>query len=96
MEIGDVFVIDNPFKGKRRNKDNYYYPCKTPNKRFVIKRFSGTGLTIYYDDNRTNNSCTCSYCLGDKIEKGINYDKVVIVETKAQRERDLKLKKLGI
>ena len=53
MEIGDVFVIDNLFKGKnRRTKEgNYYYTCKNPDKRFIIKRFSGTGLTIYYDDN---------------------------------------------
>jgi hypothetical protein len=58
----------------------------------LIKRFSGTGLTIYYDDNRTNNPCKCNHCSGPKIEKTINWDKVVIVETKAQRERDLKLK----
>ena len=92
MEIGDVFVIDNPYKGKRRNKEvNYHYSCKTPDKRFIIKRFSGTGLTIYYDDNRTNNPCKCNHCSGPRIEKSINWDKVLIVETKAQRERDLKL-----
>ena len=34
MEIGDVFVIDNLFKGKnRRTKEgNYYYTCKNPDK----------------------------------------------------------------
>ena len=94
MEIGDIFVIGNPYKGRKRTKEgNYYYcPCKTPDKRFIIKRFSGTGLTIYYDYNRTNNPCKCNHCSGPKIEKTINWDRVVIVETRAQRERDLKLK----
>ena len=93
-----MFVIDNLFKGKnRRTKEgNYYYTCKNPDKRFIIKRFSGTGLTIYYDDNRTNNPCKCNHCSGHRIEKTINSGEVLIVETKAQRERDLKLKKLGI
>ena len=81
MEIGDVFVIVN----------NTNVKCKYPNKRFIIKGFSGTGLTVYYDDNRTNNNCKCIFC-EKKIKKDIYHSLINIVETKAQRERDLKLK----
>ena len=95
MGIGDVFIIFDKNKGKsRRNIDgvNYFsYTCKDPNKKFIIKRISGSNKTIYYDDNRTNNSCKCHNCRGEK-EKSIHYEEILIVETKFQRERDIKLK----
>lgn len=95
MEIGDVFVI-TPF-----DKLEWYLKtgkkiidCKYPDKRFIIKGFSGTTLTVYYNDNRTNNNCLCSHCIGNKIEKNIGRNLITIVETRIQRERDLKLKRI--
>lgn len=100
MEIGDVFVIGNPFEGRNRKSKSggfYYYKCKTPDKRFIIKRFSGSKLTIYYDDKRTNNGCRCNHCNSKPLidfEKSVNSNSIVIVESKLERLRDLKLKLL--
>ena len=96
MEIGDLFIIFDKNKGKsRRNIGvNFSYTCKDPNKKFIIKRLSGSNKTIYYNDNRTNNNCechNCHNCIGEK-EKSIRYEEILIVETKFQRERDIKLK----
>lgn len=91
FEIGDIFVIRDPYK-----KRKYYYSCKNPNKEFSIKRITQSRLSVYYDDLRTNNSCKCHNCDQNKIERCISVNCIYIVETKKERQRHLKLKKLGL
>lgn len=91
MEIGDRFVIRNSY-----NKRKYYYTCKNPNKEFTIKRITQSKLSVYYDDLRTNNSCKCYNCNQDKTERCIGVSCIYIVESKKERDRNLKLKILGI
>jgi len=90
MEIGDRFIIRNLFRRK------YYYTCKNPDKEFTIKRITSSKLLVYYDDLRTNNSCNCYNCNQNKIEKCIDVCSIYIVESKKERDRNLKLKILGI
>lgn len=102
MDIGDTFRID--FK-----KIIEHYPtipmCKYPNKVFVIDHFSKSEQSVYYLDKRTSSKCGCGYCKLYNVDKskikngilrsqGINY--IIIVETRLQRERNIKLRSLNI
>lgn len=72
--------------------------CKDPDKRFIIKSFSASKISVYYEDLRTNNACRCSNCrtYSDKSKslKCTGIQNIVIVETRLQRLRELKLKQL--
>jgi hypothetical protein len=98
MEKGDVFIISKPYKGRNRKSKNggyYYYECKFPKKEFIIDRLTKSGLSIYYFDNRTNNSCLCNHCKNNVIkEKCIPIIEVEIIMTNKQKARDLKLKSI--
>lgn len=86
-EIGDAFIIiDIP---------SFKYNCKD-RKEFVIKNFSKSGLSVYYEDNRTNPKCKCNNCSIIKGVKCIGIVNIELVSTRKQRERDIKLIKLGI
>lgn len=86
-EIGDAFVIiDIP---------SFKYNCKDRNE-FVIKNFSKSGLSVYYEDNRTNKKCKCQQCFKKEKIKCIGVSNIELVSTRKQRERDIKLTKLGI
>ena len=86
-EIGDAFVIiDIP---------SFKYNCKD-RKEFVIKNFSKSGLSVYYEDNRTNKKCKCQQCFKKEKIKCIGVSNIELVSTRKQRERDIKLTKLGI
>jgi hypothetical protein len=101
IEIGDSFTIDY-------KKINGIYPnfmkCKDPDKVFIIESFSKSSLSVYYIDSRKNIKCNCNNC--SKKGKEIYLDGSVIRCTgisdiklhskRIQRERDNKLKKLGI
>lgn len=72
-EIGDrFFIIGNQLL-------NYNYK---KNMEFVIKSFSKSGLSVYYEDN----------C----ILKCIGISNIELVSTRKQRERNIKLRSLGI
>ena len=86
-EIGDAFIIiDIP---------SFKYNCKD-RKEFVIKNFSKSGLSVYYEDNRTNTKCKCNNCSIIKGVKCIGIVNIELVSARKQRERDIKLIKLGI
>jgi len=72
--------------------------CKYPEKKFIIKSFSASKISVYYDDLRTNNSCKCSNCqtYSDKSQnlKCIGIYNIKIIKTRLQRLRDIKLKQL--
>ncbi len=87
FEIGDSFIIVDT--------EYWRYLCKDQ-KEFIIKSFSKSGLSIYYEDNRTNPKCGCENCVKPKGEKCIGISYVQLVSKRVQRERDLKLKRLGI
>jgi len=95
MNIGDRFVI---------NYDGLYkvYPklikCKYQDKIFTIDKFSKSKISVYYKDDRTNKKCICSLCnsVSNQGLKSISIYSIIIVETKLQRERNLKLKSLNI
>ncbi len=100
MNIGDRFMI---------NYDRIYkvYPnilkCKYQNITFIIENFSKSKISVYYKDNRTNLKCLCYLCkrksmVVDGVDeiKSISTYSITIVETKLQRERNLKLKSLNI
>jgi hypothetical protein len=87
FEIGDSFVIiDTPY---------FKYNCKDK-KSFIIKSFSKSGLSVYYNDTRTNKKCRCNNCVKLETIKCIGVCNIELVATRMQRERDQKLKKLGI
>jgi hypothetical protein len=78
--------------------------CKDPDKVFIVESFSKSSLSVYYIDSRKNIKCNCNNC--SKKGKEIYLDGSVIRCTgisdiklhskRIQRERDNKLKKLGI
>lgn len=91
MEIGDRFIIKVDKTWGRGNL------CKTPLKEFTIKKFSNSGLSIYFDDLRTNHYCLCSFCLNYSFDKGqrcIGVSEIKITQTRKQYERNLKLKQI--
>jgi hypothetical protein len=103
IEVGDLFVITR--KGRHRNR-----PCPYADKVFVVKSFTNTGLGVYYDDNRTNIRCKCINCSKvyirrydeeggwSKVEvpRSIGVNDIKVVEKRLARERDIKIKLLGI
>ena len=87
FEIGDSFKI--------ADIETFKYNCKAQSD-FIIKRFSESGLSVYYDDNRTNKKCRCYACKGSEVEKCIGISNIELVSKRLQRERNLKLELLGI
>jgi hypothetical protein len=87
-EIGDSFVIIDT--------EHWKYKCKDQ-KEFIIKSFSKSLLSVYYEDNRTNPKCRCNNCsIINKGVKCIGVNNIELVSKRIQRERENKLKKLGI
>ena len=87
FEIGDTFIIvDNKY---------WNYNCVQQNE-FIITDFTKSRLSVYYEDRRTNIKCKCNNCEKPIGEKCIGIHSIKLVRTKKQRERELKLKKLGI
>ena len=95
IEVGDEFVIN----WKSINK---LYPdlkkCLYPDKRFIVIDKTKSGLSVYFEDNRTNNNCKCSYCSKpkDNNRKSIGIVSITLTRKKQAIERDRKLKKIGI
>lgn len=118
-EVGDVFIITRkspPYStayngGRYRNQ-----PCLYVDKRYIIKSFSKSGLSVYYEDNRTNIKCKCNNCrvsatagleygyddkgnwgiVGRSTVRCIGISDIKIVEKRVQRDRDIKIKLLGL
>jgi hypothetical protein len=92
-EIGDKFIIN--WKGMIKT-----YPgikmCYFPDLEFAIDRFSKSGISVYYSDNRTNKKCKCSICSNNNTEKCIGIHDIIISQKKVSIDRSRKLKKLGI
>ncbi len=87
FEIGDTFIIiDNKY---------WIYNC-VQQKEFTITDFSKSRLSVYYEDNRTNIKCKCDNCKRPMGTKCIGIPSIKLVRTRKQKERDLKLKQLGI
>ena len=87
FEIGDSFkIVDTEY---------FKYRCKDQ-REFLIKSFSKSGLSVYYEDNRTNPKCRCNNCSMIKGVKCIGITNIELVSKRLQRERNLKLKELGI
>jgi hypothetical protein len=101
FEIGDSFSIN--YKEIQKLYPNFM-KCQDPDKVFIIESFSKSSLSVYYIDSRKNIKCNCNNC--SKKGKEIYLDGSVIRCTgisdiklhskRIQRERDNKLKKLGI
>ena len=103
IEVGDLFVITR--KGRQG-----LLRCPYADKVFVVKSFTNTGLGVYYDDNRTNIRCKCINCSkvyirrydeeggSSKVEvpRSIGVNDIKVVEKRLARERDIKIKLLGI
>lgn len=101
VEVGDLFVITR--KGKHRNR-----PCPYADKVFVVKSF--TNRSVFYEDNRTNIRCRCINCAKvyirrydeeggwSKVEvpRSIGVNDIKVVEKRLERERDIKIKLLGL
>lgn len=93
INIGDRFIIN--YKKICETYINVK-PCLFPDKVFTIMGFSKSNFSVYYADNRTTRKCSCHICSQKTKVKSIGRDDIIIVETKTQRERDLKLKSLNI
>jgi len=91
MEIGDSFIVDwDMIKGFYSNITK----CRFPKREFIIKSFSKSGLSVYFEDNRTNKKCRCSVCSNIEKVKSIGVSSISITKTKIQEERDIKLNKI--
>ena len=87
FEIGDSFkIVDTEY---------FKYGCKDQ-KEFVIKSFSKSRQSVYYEDNRTNPKCRCQNCSMIKGVKCIGVDNIELIDKRLQIERENKLKILGI
>ena len=86
-EIGDSFIIVD--------SKHWIYGCKDQ-KEFVIKSFSKSMQLVYYEDNRTNPKCRCLNCSMIKGVKCIGVTNIELISKRIQRERENKLKRLGI
>ena len=96
FEIGDEFVINH------KNIEKLYkglVKCTEPNKVFSIEKFSKSGISVYYYDNRTNIKCKCQQC--DQIkdifrmgQKSIGISQILLVRTYKQKLREIKLNKI--
>ena len=101
FEIGDSFSVDY-------GKINEIYPdfmkCQDPDKVFIIESFSKSGLSVYYIDNRTNNKCNFNNCskkgkeiyLNGSTRRCVGVSDIKLHSKRIQRERNNKLKQLGI
>jgi hypothetical protein len=94
FEIGDSFkIVDGGINPK--NSRVYKYNCKDQ-KEFIITKLSKSGHSVYYEDNRTNKKCKCKNCSDEDEIKCIGVVNIELVSKRLQRERNLKLKRLGI
>ena len=92
FEIGDTFIIN-----WKLIKKHSVFICKDSEKVFQIKRFSKSGLSVYFDDNRTNKKwCKCSICRNENIEKSIGKIDIILKQKYLSLQREIKLNKLGI
>ena len=85
-EVGDTIIL----------KANKFCSAK-PNKEFIVESLSKSEISVYYRDNRTNNKCRCNRCQNDPFNKGlkcIGMVDIIVVETRIQRERDIKINQL--
>ena len=93
FEIGDTFIINWKLIKKKYHS---VFICKDSEKVFQIKRFSKSGLSVYFDDNRTNKKCKCSICGDKRIEKSIGKIDIILKQKYLSLQREIKLNKLGI
>lgn len=94
FEIGDNFIIN-----WKLIKKTYHsvFICKDSEKVFQIKRFSKSGLSVYFDDNRTNKKwCKCSIYRNENTEKSISKIDIILKQKYLSLQREIKLNKLGI
>lgn len=68
--------------------------CNFPDRKYEIKLFSKSNLSVYFDDFRTNKKCKCVICKSISNTQCISHIDIIIVETKKQRQRNLKLNKI--
>jgi hypothetical protein len=92
-EIGDKFIID-------WYNHELKYPglihCKFPNMEFTITKFSKSGISVYFEDRRTNKKCKCTICKSVNIVKCVAVYNIIITKKRLQVEREAKLKQLGL
>lgn len=94
FEIGDTFTIN--WKLIKKTYSSIFI-CKDPDKVFQIKSFSKSGLSVYFDDFRTNKKwCKCSICSNKNTEKSISNRDIILKQKYLSLQREIKLKKLGI
>ena len=90
-EIGDKFIIN-----WKKIKETYksVRPCKLPDSEFIIDDFSKSGLSVYFEDNRTTN-CYCQIC--NRIgQVCIGISDIIVIQKRLAIERDRKLNEIGI
>jgi hypothetical protein len=93
-EVGDKFIINWEEINKIYKK---VLSCKDPDKEFKIKRFSKSGISVYFDDNRTNKrGCKCQICDKNISENSIGLSQIIITRKRIAVEREIKLAQLGI
>lgn len=84
IEVGDRFTIN-------------WKNIKQLNKEFTVIDFSKSGLSVYFDDNRTNKKgCKCNFCIEEGNKKCISINNITITYKKIQYDRDKKLNKILI
>lgn len=87
FEIGDSFIIDWNYIKKMSVVtsvdiiDPSVWACKHKEKVFQIKRFSKSGLSVYFDSFKTNKKgCRCPVCGDLKTEKSIGKDSIIYLK----------------
>jgi hypothetical protein len=91
FEIGDTFIIN----WKLITHANSIRICKDIEKAFQIKRFSKSGLSVYFDDFRTNKrGCRCAVCSIKQTEKSIGKRDIILKQKYLSLQREIKLKQL--
>ena len=92
LEVGDRFIINWKYIRK-------FYPklevCKDLNKEFTIVDFSKSGLSVYFNDGRTNKrGCRCQICLTKEYRKCIGVSSIILTLKRIQYDRDKKITNL--
>ena len=77
VEVGDVFIIKNTYYWHNKPRTR----CLNPNKTFRVLQHSKSKLSVYYNDNRTNNPCKCSNCRLNQSIRCIAINDIKVVET---------------
>ena len=86
MEIGDSFK----FKPTNYNKGCYYI-----DKIYIIKSFSKSNLSVYYEFNVSNKRCKCYQC--SNRTNGVNCTgklEIYIHQTKKEKQRLIRINKI--